>query len=304
MRALVVGCGYVGLALARELVAQGHQVVGIRRSPAGAAELAEAGVEAVIADITAPDFAPPGGRFDWIVYAVSAGHDTSVATYRAVYVEAQRRLIAHFSGEGLKPAKWIYTGSTSVYGQTDGSVVKESSPTQPLSDTGPVLLEAESVLATAARAGFPAVILRVAGIYGPDRVPLFERFLHNEVRIAGRGIRSLNMIHRDDVVGTVLSALRSARAGETYNVVDQEPVTEIHFYTWMAETLGKWVPSTVPDPAPGTVPSQADRKISNRRLSMELGYRLKYPNFRLGYTAEFKRLADAGLLEVAPEDRG
>ena len=305
MRALVVGCGYVGLALARELVAQGHEVIGVRRDPGAAAALSEAGIQPWIADVSQADAALPEGRFDWIIYCASAGRETSADAYRRTYVDAQRTLIARYSQEGFRPAKWIYTGSTSVYGQQDGSTVKETSLTEPRTETAKILLEAERLLVEAARAKFPAIVLRVAGIYGPARLPLMEKFLANQVRVLSPGTRAMNMIHRDDVVGSILAALRNGRPGECYNVVDQEPVTEMHFYTWMAETLGKWVPRLHPDDdGPEAARERLDRKVSNRRLTMELGYRLKYANFRLGYTAEIKQLTDAGLLEVAPENRG
>jgi nucleoside-diphosphate-sugar epimerase len=167
-----------------------------------------------------------------------------------------------------------------------------------------VLLEAERLVFEAKNAGVPGVVLRVAGIYGGERLPLLERVLANEVRIEGRGTRHMNMIHRDDVVAAIMAALRDGRAGECYNVVDHEPVTEIHFYTWLTEALGKWVPPSAPaETDPNRVREAVNRKISNRRLTMELGCQLTYPNFRLGYTAELKRLTDAGLLEVKPEQR-
>jgi nucleoside-diphosphate-sugar epimerase len=302
MRVLIVGCGFVGLPLAMELIAQGHHVVGIRRSPAGAAAMLSAGVEPFLADISRADFVRPPGRFDWVIFTAAASRSDAVQGYRAVYVDGLRQVLAQFTAE--PPAKIVYTSSTSVYGQQDGSWVKETSPTEPRTATANVLLEAEGLVLATPKAGVPAVVLRVAGIYGADRLPLLDRFLKNETRIEGRGARHLNMIHRDDVVSAILAALRNGRAGECYNVVDHEPVTEVHFYTWMAETLGKWMPPSIPaETDPGRVREAVDRKVSNRRLTMELGCRLKHPNFRLGYTAEFKRLTDAGLLEITPEER-
>ena len=102
------------------------------------------------------------------------------------------------------PAEKIrLTSSTSVYGQTDGSQVKETSPTEPVAETAKILLETEKVLLETAVADrkIPAVILRVAGIYGPGRGHWFKQFLKNEARIEGDGSRFLNMIHRDDVIG-------------------------------------------------------------------------------------------------------
>jgi nucleoside-diphosphate-sugar epimerase len=302
MRVLIVGCGFVGLPLAVKLIAQGHHVVGIRRSQSGAAALMSAGVEPFIADISRPEFMRPSGRFDWVIFTAAARRGDSMEGYRLVYVDGMRRVLAQFATE--PPAKFVYTSSTSVYGQQDGSLVKETSPTEPRSATATVLLEAERLVLAATKAGIPAVVLRVAGIYGDDRLPLLDRVLKNEVRIEGRGTRHLNMIHRDDVVSSILAALRDGRAGECYNVVDNEPVTEIHFYTWLAEALGKWVPPSIPvETDPNRLREAVDRKVSNRRLTMELGCQLIYPNFRLGYTAELKRLTDAGLLEVRPEQR-
>lgn len=302
MRALIVGCGYVGLPLAAELLRQGHEVVGVRRTEAGAAELRAAGITPVVADIAEPGFARPEGRFDWVVFAAAAGRAAGTEAYRAVYVEGLARVAGQFATE--PPKKFVYTGSTSVYGQTDGSVVKETAVTAPAAAEGRLLVEAEQRLLAAARGGLPAVVLRLAGIYGPDRLGIMDRLVRNEVRIAGQGQRYLNMIHRDDVVGAVLAALRSGRPGEIYNVVDEEPVAEVTFYTWLAETLGKWTPPFGPDDSgtPGAA-ARPNRRVSGRRLGMELGYRLKYPNFRQGYTAEVKRLTDAGLLDIQPEAR-
>ncbi len=264
--------------------------------------MVSAGVEPFLADISSPEFIRPTGRFDWVIFTAAASRGDSVQSYRAVYVDGLRRVLAQFAAD--RPAKFVYTSSTSVYGQQDGSLVKETSPTEPRTATGAVLLEAEHLVQAATKAGFPAVVLRVAGIYGADRLPLLDRILKNEARIEGRGTRHINMIHRDDVVSSILAALRDGRAGECYNVVDHEPVTEIHFYTWMAEALGKWVPpSTTAVTDPSRVLEAVDRRVSNRRLTMELGCRLAYPNFRLGYTAELKRLTDAGLLEIRPEER-
>jgi nucleoside-diphosphate-sugar epimerase len=131
-----------------------------------------------------------------------------------------------------------------------------------------------------------------------------KQYLRNEARIAGQGERLLNMIHRDDLVSTIIAALKSGRAGEVYNAVDDEPVAQIHFFRWLSETLGKYMPPF----AAGEEDAQRKRgltnkKVSNRKLKMELGVQLKYPNFRQGYTAEITRLDRAGLLNIEPEPR-
>lgn len=302
MRVLIVGCGYVGLPLGRMLVAQGNEVFGLRRSTSAEAELREAGILPVTADITRlEELQHVAGPFDWVVNCAASGGGTA-DDYRRVYVEGMRNLVSWLSA--APPKKFVYTSSTSVYAQDDGAVVKESSATEPTAETSRVLLEAEGVLREAAAKGFPAVILRVAGIYGPGRGHLFRQFLNNELRIPGRGERFLNMIHRDDVAGAIVAALKSGRPGEIYNVVDDEPVAQIHFVRWLSETLGKWMPPFGPDDTAGERKrGLTSKKVSNRRLRMELGYPLKYPTFRQGYTEEIRRLEEAGELNIQPESR-
>jgi nucleoside-diphosphate-sugar epimerase len=303
VRVLIVGCGYVGLPLGAELARQGHEVFGLRRNALNDADLRSAGITPLVADITRPaDFRKLPAPFDWIVNTVSSTRG-SVDEYREVYLRGTRNLIEWLAP--MLPQKFVYTSSTSVYGQTDGSSVKEDSPTEPASPTSQILVETEKLLIEAARAvRFPAVILRVAGIYGPERGHLFLQYLRNEAKIAGKGERIINMIHRDDLVGAIITTLRSARAGAIYNAVDDEPVTQLHFFRWLSETLGKWMPPfATEEENANRKRGLTNKKVSNRRLKMELGYQFKYPTFRQGYTTEIKRLDDAGLLNIEPEPR-
>jgi nucleoside-diphosphate-sugar epimerase len=293
MRVLIVGCGYVGLPLGAELARQGHEVFGLRRSHAAEAELRAAGLNPVIADITKPATLPKlPGPFDWVVNCVSSSRG-GAEEYRKVYLQGARNLLEWLAS--APPKKFVYTSSTSVYGQTDGAAVKESSPVEPAAETGRILVETEKVLLEAAgRKNFPAVILRVAGIYGPGRGHLFQQYLRNEAKIAGKGERFINMIHLDDVTGAIITALRSGKPGDIYNAVDDEPVAQIHFFRWLSETLGKDMPPfATEEENSARKRGLTNKKVQNRRLKMELGYRFKYPNFRAGYTAEIQRLERA-----------
>jgi nucleoside-diphosphate-sugar epimerase len=301
MRVLIVGCGYVGLPLGAELVRLGHEVSGLRRSASAENELKAAGIQPLFGDVTQPEtLAKLPRKFDWVVNCVAAGGDAE--DYRQVYLQGTRNLI-EWLGPGL-PKKFVYTSSTSVYGQTDGSQVKESSPTEPSVETAKVLLETEKLLlAAVAERKFPAVILRVAGIYGPDRGHWFKQFLKNEARMEGDGSRFLNMIHRDDLIGCIIAALKNGRPGEIYNAADDEPVSQVHFFQWLAQALDKPLPPSEPaavalarsgapqeNPAESRKRGVTNKRVSNRKLKMELGHQFKYPNFRKGYSAELLRL--------------
>ena len=302
MKCLIVGCGYVGVPLGAELVRLGHEVHGLRRDTSARAELEAAGIRPLFADITRPEtLTQLPNQFDWVVHCVAAGGDA--VQYRQIYVEGTRRLLEWLAA--CPPKKFLYTGSTSVYGQTDGSQVKESSSAEPNADTAKVLVETEKMLLDAfQQSKFPAIILRIAGIYGPDRGHAFKQFLKNEARIEGNGSRILNMIHRDDVAGCIIAALKSGRPGEIYNVVDDEPVSQKNFFEWLGVTVGKYPPPSVPENAmENHKRGVTNKRVLNRKLKMELGYQFKYPNFRKGYSAEILRLDRAGLLHVMPDER-
>jgi nucleoside-diphosphate-sugar epimerase len=292
MRVLIVGCGYVGVPLGAELVRLGHDVFGLRRSPAAESELQAVGIQPLVGDVTRPETLAKLPRdFDWVVNCVAAGGNTD--NYRAVYLQGTRNLIAWLAPH--PPRKFVYTSSTSVYAQNDGSQVKESSPTEPLAETSKILVETEKVLlAAVAERKFPAVILRVAGIYGPDRGHWFKQFLRNEATLNGDGARFLNMIHRDDVAGCIIAALQNGQPGEIYNAADDEPVSQLHFFEWLARTLHKPMPASEPENAEVTRRrGVTNKRVSNRKLKMELGHSFKYPTFREGYSAELLRLGRA-----------
>ena len=293
MRILIVGCGYVGVPLGAELVRLGHEVFGLRRNPAAESELKAAGILPLIGDVSRPEMLATLPRdFDWVVNCVAAGGNAE--NYRAVYLQGTRNLIEWLAAN--PPKKFVYTSSTSVYAQNDGSQVKESSPTEPFAETSKVLVETEKVLLAAmVERNFPAVILRVAGIYGPERGHWFKQFMQDTAHIEGDGSRHLNMIHRDDLVACLIAALKNGRVGEIYNVVDDEPVSQLHFFQWLAQAVDKPLPPSEPEnPDPIRRRGVTNKRVSNRKLKMELGHPFKYPTFRQGYSAELLRLDRAG----------
>lgn len=300
MRVLIIGCGYVGLCLGAELVRQGHEVFGSRRNAAAHPELKAAGITPLTIDLTRPaDLARLAGRVDWVVNCAASGGGT-VEDYQRVYLQGTKNLIDRLVRDPT--VKLVYTSSTSVYGQNDGSVVTEQSLVQPESEAARVLVETEAVILDAAKSkGLPAVILRVAGIYGPDRTYWLKRFLQDEARLEGQGGRILNMIHRDDVVGSVVVALEKGCAGQIYNAVDDQPVSQLELFQWLAEALDRQMPpSAVVFEEGGRKRVATSKWVSNTKLRRELGYRFKYCTFRQGYAAEILRLRRAGVIDSKP----
>jgi nucleoside-diphosphate-sugar epimerase len=295
MRVLIVGCGYVGLPLGAELARLGHKVFGLRRSALAEAEMKSAGITPLHADVTRPDSLQnlPLG-FDWVVNCTASGGGAA-DDYRKVYLEGNRNLLAWLAES--PPKKFVYTSSTSVYAQNDGSVVTENSPTEPDAPTAKVLVETEKLLlAAVTERQFPAVILRVAGIYGPARGHSFKQFLRGEARIEGDGARWLNMIHRDDLIGVIIAALERGAPGEIYSAADNAPPSQLEFFTWLATELKQPLPPKVAaDAEVWRKRGVTNKRVSNAKLRAELKYEFRFPDFRAGYAAEIARLAEAEL---------
>ncbi len=279
MRVLIIGCGYVGLPLGEHLVKAGHEVFGMRRDIAG---LDERGIKPVRADITQPaTLAPIAPNYDAVINLVSStrgGPDE----YRRVYLEGTANVL-HWLQKS-PPRKYIYTSSTSVYGQTDGSWVTESSPTEPDSATSRILVETEKLLQTCPF----ATTLRVAGIYGPGRGHLFHQFLRAEATLRDDGSSYINNVHLQDITGAIAHLLNAGTPGETYNLVDNEPITQLTFFQWLAKELGKPLPPSAPAD-PSRKRGITNKRVSNARIR-STGYTFLYPTFREGYAAEMRAM--------------
>ena len=283
VRVLIAGIGYVGQAVAVRLIQAGHQVSGLRRGEGR--ELEALGISTVRCDITqAAQLQEVHGPFDWLINTVSSSKG-GVEEYKAVYLEGTRNLLGWAQEHPLQ--KYVHVSSTSVYGQTDGSQVDETSPTEPSSETGRILVEAEKLILSAK---VPAVILRASGIYGPERGHLFQQYLRGEATISGDPQRYLNMIHRDDLVGAIIAALERGRAGETYNVTDDVPVPLIDFFRWLSAELKRPMPPSVAEAPSKRKRAVTSKRISNVKLKAQTGYQFIYPGYREGYLSEIKRL--------------
>jgi nucleoside-diphosphate-sugar epimerase len=279
MRVAVLGCGYVGLELGRQLADRGHEVVGVRRS--GLDQVREAGLDAVRADVTEPDTLAAVPDADALVFAASSGGGDAAAA-RELYVGGLRTVASAFGGRGDPPERLVYTSSTGVYGDHGGDWVDEDTPLDPTTEKTRALVAAERA---AREAPFDTTVVRFAGLYGPGRYRL-ERYLDGPVTEG-----YLNMIHRDDAAGTVRFALDGD--ADTLLAADDEPASKWAFADWLADACGVSRPPKRTreaaladrDPeSPAARRLRTSKRCSNRRLR-DLGYEFDYPTFREGYRA-------------------
>jgi nucleoside-diphosphate-sugar epimerase len=270
-RVLIAGCGYVGQATADLFDDAGWQVQGWTRSPESAAALSGKPYQVVPVDIAQRDRVQAyPENFDAVILCVST-RGGGQGVYRDVYLNGARNLLARFGG-----APFVFTSSTSVYGQNDGSVVMEESETEPLQQTGRILLETEKAVVSC-----DGIIARLAGIYGPGRSALLRKFLAGEAVLDADNDRFINQVHRDDIAAALfLLVTRESSARQIYNVVDDEPILQSECYRWLAAKLGR------PAPPIGRSTSKRKRGESNKRVSnaklRSVGWRPCYPTFAVG----------------------
>jgi nucleoside-diphosphate-sugar epimerase len=266
---LIIGCGYLGKRVAARWVQSGVRVAALTRRNAQA--LAATGIEPITGDVLAPATLRGLPAADTVLYAVGMDR-TAGKSMREVYVSGLSHVLDALPG----CRRFIYVSSTGVYGQTDGGWVDEDSPTEPVEESGKVVLEAERLL----RERRPdAIILRFAGMYGPDRLPRRVPVLKGEPLI-GDADKWLNLIHIDDGVEAVLAA--GNRLGNpTLNITDDAPVTRRAFYSLLAELLHAPPAKFYHRPEPGT----ANRRVSSRKAHEVLGWAPRYGSCNIGLPA-------------------
>jgi len=273
LKILLAGCGDIGSALGVRLMAQGHDVIGLKRRPpeiSGSIRYFAGDVcNAASLDHLANDI-------DLIVYTVTPDRRDPEA-YQAVYERGLQTLLDKFAQQHNTP-QWFFVSSTSVYGHNDGSWVDETSETLPEAHNGQILLAAERLIM---KQSSKNLVIRFSGIYGPGRTRLLE------IAKRGKEIQHTppyytNRIHRDDCVGVLLYVLQQKLAGTKlepcYLASDDEPVPMWEVISWLARELDFEQPrKRNEDPN-----APQNKRCCNKRIKA-LGYRFEYPGYRDGY---------------------
>lgn len=281
---IILGCGYVGARLARHSLEQGQSVLGLVRSAASVAQLTAAGIAARTTDLA---------QADWDGPALDGTHLFHLAPppEQGVDDTHTRHLVTGFARLG-QPRRLVYVSTTGVYGDCNGEWVDETRPAQPMVDRAHRRWDAEQTLRRwSADSGGELVILRVAGIYGPERLPL-ERIRQGAplVRIAESPYS--NRIHVDDLVTVCLAAMERGINGAIYNVCDDQPSTMSEYFIQVADAAGLPRPPLLSMTEAAAHLSAGmlsylseSRRLVNRKLHEELGVELRYPTLAEGLPA-------------------
>jgi nucleoside-diphosphate-sugar epimerase len=274
---LVIGCGYLGLRVALRWVAAGETVYATTRSDHRADELRAQGIRPILLDVTQSARLPDLPQADTVLYALGYEPQPNVSRHD-VYVTGLARVLDVLP---CPTGRLIFISSTGVYGQNDGSWVNEDTPCAPDREGGREFFAAETLLRQHA-IGSKTIILRMAGLYGPDRLlrvrdlkarrpmPLREDFL--------------NLIHVVDMVEIVLQVERKIRPPALYLAGDGQPVDRRQYYEYLASQIGAPRPTFLP-PDPNAIVAgrgAGSKRVDTSRLLRALGITLRYPSYREG----------------------
>ncbi|MBD2184123.1 SDR family oxidoreductase [Planktothrix sp. FACHB-1355] len=217
MRVAIVGCGYVGYAVARYWRQElGLFVTATTTTPDRVAKLEE--VAQKVAVVNGNDAANLKSVLQDVEVVLLSVGAKSANLYEETYLHTAKTIVSALK-EIPTVRQLIYTGSYSVYGDKSGEWVDESSPLAPANQNGEILAQTEQVLLSASDRNTSVCILRLGGIYGPGRelLKIFGR-VPGTTR-PGNGDDITNWIHLDDIVGAIEFARKHQLQG-IYNLVD------------------------------------------------------------------------------------
>jgi nucleoside-diphosphate-sugar epimerase len=300
MRVLLAGAsGALGTPLTGQLIAAGHQVVGITRSQANAERLRNAGAQAVVADVMDREnllTAVRDVRADAVMHQLTAlgtrkirqamqGTNNLRTTGTANLLAAARAVGAH---------RFLTQSIVLGYGYRDHGphVITEDDPfAEPEPGRfGPVIAALrsteEQVLSAEEMEG---IALRYGAFYGQDSA---TRMIINLVRkrrlpVPSSGGGFATFIYLEDAAAATVAALEKGRPGQAYNIVDDEPVRLADYLDAIAAELGARRPWRVPTWMLRAIPflhtiMTTSMRVSNAKAKRELGWAPAVPTYREG----------------------
>jgi nucleoside-diphosphate-sugar epimerase len=273
-----MGCGFLGFPLAKQW-SQTPGTYATTRSVERAEEFRDQGITPVICDITdavsVKQALAPLPPMDTIVFAI--GMDRSrYSDIRDVYVKGLQRF---FDAWQHPIEHFVYTSSTGVFGNFDGAWIDESAPTAPSREGGKACLEAEKLIADTTDHW---TVLRMAGLYGGDRVPTRQIVQQKDWgKLSPTGY--LNLIHQTDAVNAIMATADKKPMGQIIHCSDGHPPRRRDYYQYIADEVDLG-PITWPEKSDVNAHSRSanSKRIGNQKMLEMLELELVHPDFKSG----------------------
>jgi nucleoside-diphosphate-sugar epimerase len=284
---LIIGCGDVGLRVARQLLPR-WRVLALTSSAARMSALRAAGIEPLWGDLDRPEtLGRLGTLADRVLHLAPPPLQGRTCPRTAALVRALAR--------GGRTSRLVYASTTGVYGDCGGAWIDETRAVAPQSDRAWRRVHAEALVRHfGRRTGAAVSVLRIPGIYAPDREggQPQDRVRRGAPVLAADDDVYTNHIHADDLARACVKALLRGAPQRVVNVCDDSDRAMGDHYDRVADLAGLPRP---PRLARETLKAQVtpmqwsflceSRRIGNRRLREELGVVLRYPTIEDGLFA-------------------
>lgn len=311
MKVFVAGAtGVLGCRVVRQLVARGHQVVGLARRPENEVAIASLGGEPARADLfDADSLARAASGCDVVVRAATAippGFRWSRKAWETndrIRREGTTALTACAAKVGANA--YVQESIVWLAAPADGAQFDETAPTAPRLWYQSAA-DAESIATTAgAASGVQVATLRFGGFYGPDSRQTRDmgaRLVRRRLPIIGDGTALWSNVHLDDAASALIAAIEAGRGG-LWHVVDDRPTSSADFIHEFAHLLGAPEPRSVPAwlaslfvGRDAVAFATASTRTSNAKIRRELGWSPRYPTTQEG----LRQVVDAWKAEGFP----
>ncbi len=282
-RLLIVGCGDVGLRLLK-LLPDRWRVFALTSSAERVGALRAAGAVPLLGNLDDPStLRRLAGLADTVLHLAPPARDGEVDL-------RTRHLLAALAPK--PPAALVYASTTGVYGDCGGALIDETRRLNPGTDRARRRVDAEACLrAFGRRHGTRVCLLRIPGIYAPDRpggTPR-ERLLRGTPVLQAQDAVYTNHLHADDLARATLATLWRGRPQRAYNTSDDGELKMGDYFDLAADLYGLPRPRRIPrDAAQSELPLMLlsfmgeSRRLLNHRLKRELRVSLRYPTPREG----------------------
>ncbi|MBL4758220.1 MAG: SDR family oxidoreductase [Rhizobiales bacterium] len=285
----ILGIGYSASEISRRAQNLGWAVAGTMRDAGKAKQLSATDVDVTVVSENdfPPDVSNKLANADHLLISVPPGEAGDPMIGAVTQIFATRK---------THPARITYLSSLSVYGDFDGALIDEDAGTEPASKRGQVRVAAETAWQDlGARHNIPIDILRLAGIYGPDRNILLRLKAGKVKRISGTG-HIFNRIHVADLSDIAIALMQRQDAnGGVFNICDNFPTAQEDVIVFAAGLLG-----IEPPPATSLEKSglsqlgrsfyEENKRVSNARMLAATGHTLIFPTYREGLTSLAKAI--------------
>jgi nucleoside-diphosphate-sugar epimerase len=280
-KVLVVGCGYLGMRIARLCISRNTMVYALTRKQDKVSSFTEHGIHPVVQDWYESEGWPLLPEFDAAFVCVSHAAVTGIDPVET-HVKGLENLLRSLAAT---PSRIVYLSTTGVYAHCDdGRWLDERSAVEPNRPGSVAAWAAEQWLSV----NLPAdrlTILRAAGIYGPDRIPRVDSLRKNEP-LNSDPDSYLNLIHVDDLASIAVQAAQQQNAFGLFAVSDGQPVLRRDYYQFIANFLGTSAPRFQPSESENgsTVRRRGEgsKRIQNRRLRDVLKHDFLFPDYQAG----------------------